>query len=397
MPMPEREVLKLIDKEELIELTRNLISIPSHRLTKGREKRLGQFLADTLAKEGIDVYLQEVEEQRENVIGMIKGTGEGQSLMLNGHLDTIPPVGMPDPFSPRIMDGKLYGRGAADMKAGLGAMAYALMIIKRAKIKLRGNLLFAGVIGEESGSRGTAFLARNGPKADMAIVGEPTNLDIVIAHKGTEWLEIIVKGRAAHGSVPQEGVNAIIGATKVIQAIQERLIPKLQERRHDLLNPPTINIGVIRGGEQPNIVPDECKLQLDRRWLPTETLEGIIGELHHILTELTRADPQFSATLKRMEETSTIPHHPLETPATHPLVRTVKEVLQDLKVDTSLRGVDYWTDGALLNQADIPTVVFGPGSVAQAHSDEEFVELDSVLIAAKAYILTALRICKGGE
>lgn len=393
--MLEREVLNLIDKEELIEFIKSLISIPSHKLTEGQERQLGRFLADTLAKEGIEVHLQEVGDCRANVIGLIKGTEDGQSLMLNGHLDTVPPLDMPDPFTPRIMDGKLYGRGAADMKAGLGAMAYALMILQRAKIKLQGTLLLAGVIGEESGGIGTAFLVRNGPRADMAIVGEPTDLDIVIAHKGTEWLEIAVKGKAAHGSVPQEGVSAIIGATKVIQAIQERLVPKLQERRHELLNPPTINIGVIRGGEQPNIVPDECRLQLDRRWLPTETLESVIGELQHILAELAESDPRFCATLRRMEETSMVPHHPLETSATHPLVRTLKEVLQELRINSSLRGVDYWTDGASLSQAGIPTVVFGPGSIAQAHSDEEFVKLESVLIATKAYILTALRICKG--
>ena len=394
--MLEQEVLNLIDKEELIDLIKNLIIIPSHKLTEGQERQLGRFLADTLAKEGIEVHLQEVEDHRENVIGMIKGTGSAQSLMLNGHLDTVPPLGMPEPFIPRIMDGRLYGRGAADMKAGLGAMAYTLIVIQRAKIRLQGTLLLAGVVGEESGGIGTAFLARNGPRADMAIVGEPTDLDIVIAHKGTEWLEITVKGKAAHGSVPQEGVNAITRATKVIQAIQERLIPKLQERQHELLNPPTINIGVIRGGEQPNIVPDECKLQLDRRWLPTETLENVIGELQHILAELEESDPQFSVTLRRMEATSIVPHHPLETPATHPLVQTMREVLRELGVDTSLRGVDYWTDGASLSRAGIPTVVFGPGSITQAHSDEEFVELDSVLIAARAYILTALRICKGG-
>ena len=395
--MLKEKVLSLVNKEELIAFISRLISIQSHKMIKGQEAQIGHFLAKALSKEGIKVQVQEVQNHRANILGVIEGEGNGQSLLLNGHLDTVPSLNMINPFTPHIQGNKLYGRGAADMKSGLGAMAYTLVVLRRAGIKLQGSLLFAGVVGEESGGIGTAILAHNGPKTNMAIVGEPTNLDIVSAHKGIEWLEIKVKGKAAHGSVPQLGINAIEGASKVVQAIQERLIPKLRERQHELLSPPTINIGMIRGGEQPNIVPAECRIQIDRRWLPNESLESVIGEFQGILEELTESDPQFSATLRRMEETSVVPHHPLYTPVTHPLVKTVKDVLQELGVDTSVHGANYWTDAASLSQAGTPTIVFGPGNIAQAHSDEEFVDIDSVLTATKAYILTALRICRGGD
>ena len=391
-----REIVENMSEQELVDLVRDLIRIPSHAEAKGQENKIAHFLADKLEKEDVDVRLQEVEDDRFNVIGTIKGAGKGRSLILNGHLDTVPPSPqIIDPYHPRVRDGKLYGKGVADMKGAIGAMAYSLIVMKRSDITLDGDLTFTGVIGEESpGHGGTGYLVEYGPKADMAIVGEPTDLKIVVAHKGVDRIKISIKGKAAHSSTPQRGVNAISKTAKFIRVVEEDLIPELNKRKHNLLGSPTINIGLIKGGMNPNTVPDNCVVQIDRRWIPGESPSTIMREFEDILNHLKGSDPEFKAELERMEYLKEIPHGPLETPEDHHIVRALKKSLRKMGLSPEISGISGWTDAALLSsQAKIPTVVFGPGNLAQAHSDVEFISIDSLLTATKIYILTALEVC----
>jgi acetylornithine deacetylase/succinyl-diaminopimelate desuccinylase len=390
----------LIERDELLDLACNLIQIPSSRDVPGQEREIGLFLAAWLRDAGLEVELQEVENERYNVLARLRGEKDGPSLMLNGHLDTVPaPATMKiAPYEPKVMGGRLYGLGAADMKGGLAAMAYAMITLKRASTSLCGDLIFAGVVGEESGSLGTEHLVKHGLQAEMAIVGEPTDLAIVTAHKGVERLRIVVKGKAAHASHPEKGVNAIVKAAKLVTAIEERLIPRLKERQDELLGSPTLNIGTIRGGgERPNIVPPSCEIKLDRRWLPGETIPGIFAELQEIIDELRREDPELEAELERDESQGIVrlPHEPLKCPRDHSLVQALEESLQQVGLQPVITGASFWTDAALLSTlGKIPAVVFGPGDIAQAHSDSEFIEIEEMIAATRIYALTALKICK---
>ena len=390
------EIFESISDEEIVDLVKALIRIPSHAEIKGQEKEVGHFIANKFEREGIEVKLQNVEDNRFNVIGIIRGENNGCSLMLNGHLDTVPPSHkMIDPYNPIIKDGKLYGRGAADTKGGIGAMIYSLIAIKRSNIILNGNLIFTGVIGEESpGHGGTGYIVKHGPKADVAIVSEPTNLKIVTAHKGIERIEIDIEGKSAQSSIPQKGVNAISKAAKFINAIEKDLVPKLNRRKHNLLGSPTINIGTIKGGINPNMVPDNCIIKLDRYWIPTESPSIIIKEFEDILNCLKKNDPEFEAELRRMEYLKEMPHGPLEISEDCYIAQVLKKSLCKIGLSPEISTIAAWTDAALLwNQGKISTLLFSPGDIRQAHSDREWVNVNDLITATKVYILTALEVC----
>lgn len=299
-----------------------------------------------------------------------------------------------EPFQAYIKEGKLYGRGAVDMKGSVAAMLAAMAALKRAGVEFRGSIKFAGVVGEEAPgtSEGVRALIKRGIGADWAVVGEATGLEIACAHKGMEWLKIEVRGKAAHGSVPQQGINAITKAAKIIQALETKVVPRLKERVHPLVGSPTLNIGRIEGGVQANIVPDYCRFILDRRYIPGETLEEVRGEVQEVIAELKREDPELDAQIVPQRESTG--RGPMETAVDHPLVKALQRAGADiLGHEPVVKGVDYWTDGAHLVKAGIPTVVFGPGHIAQAHGAVEFVEVEQLVKAAKVYALTALELC----
>ena len=211
------KVLSQVKDEEVVNLLRDAIRVPSHKDLPHQEKEIGEFFAAWFDKHGIDVELQRVEGDRQNVIARIRGEGDGSTLMYNSHLDTKPPYNMTiEPYNPVIKDGKVYGRGSVDAKAQLTAFSCALLAIKRAGIPLKGDLIFTGVVGEEWDSKGTLHIAKNGPKADMAVIGEPTKLDVCIAHKGIIRATVTTIGKSAHSSVPHLGINAIAKMGKVI-------------------------------------------------------------------------------------------------------------------------------------------------------------------------------------
>jgi acetylornithine deacetylase/succinyl-diaminopimelate desuccinylase family protein len=385
-----------VKRAEIERLVKDLVKIPSHREVPTMELEVAHFLHEFLQDEGIESKLRTVAKNRPNVIAVIKGSGDGKSLMLNGHTDTVPPYDMDiPPFTPKVDRGRLYGRGSLDMKGGLGAMAMTLVGFRRAKVKLEGDLYLAAVVGEELKSDGTEDIVLHGPRADMAIVGEPTDLEIQPSHRGLEWLDVHFYGKAAHGGQADKGVNAITMAARFVRAVEEDLKPRLALRKSRHTLPATINLGVITGGQQPSSVADHCMIKLDRRWIPEEKVQQVFEEIYDIFDKLKKEDPRFKAKLTRDPANMlTMTHVPNVVSTSHPLVRSLERSVRSVtgrppKV-TSFWG---WTDAALMTHfAKMPTVVFGPGG-AGAHARIEYVLTEDLVKCTNVYSQVALDIC----
>lgn len=390
------KVRRSVKKAELEGLVKDLVRIPSHSAVPTREKAVAEFLKEFLEGEGVAVKLRRVEKDRPNVIASLDGTGGGKSLMLNGHTDTVPPYEMDiPPFTPRIDKGRLYGRGSLDMKGGLGAMAMTLVALDRAKVELRGDLYLAAVVGEEEKSEGTEDIVLNGPRADMAIVGEPTDLEVQPSHRGLEWFDIHFHGKASHSGQAERGVNAISMASRFVGLLESDLLPRLRAKRARHTMPPALNVGVIQGGQQPSTVADHCLVKLDRRWTPEEDLETVFKEIYDLFDALKKADPNFKAELKRdMTNMKTMTHVPNHVPRSHPLVRTLVDSVSTVTgAEAKVTTFWGWTDAALMTHfAKTPTVVFGPGGKS-AHARVEYVNTDDLRKCMLVYAKSAMAIC----
>lgn len=386
-----------LDVDEVVAVASALVAVPSHRDVPGRETACARRLAGILADWGLAPELVPVAGGRPNVHARLSGRAGGPSLLLTGHLDTVPAYDMDrPPFEPVVEDGKLWGRGAVDMKGALACMAMALKLLRDLDAPLPGDVWLAAVVGEEEQSEGTEYLIHHGPHADRAVVGEPTGLEIHAGHRGLEWLQFEFTGRATHAGTPERGVNAIRLAARFIQRVETELAPALARRRHPLIGPAVMNWGVIHGGTQPSMVADCCVVQLDRRRLPAEGLDQVLGEYQHILDELAAEDPDFRCQMSRMAENMlSLDHGALEIALDHPLVTGLQAVLTALAplgaAAPRLGAFGGWTDGALLsNFGHIPTVVLGPGDLSVAHSRAEFVPVEELRLATLAYALLAI-------
>jgi acetylornithine deacetylase/succinyl-diaminopimelate desuccinylase len=365
-----------------------LIAVEGHQDHPGEERAVAGHVAGRLRDCGADVELQPVGDGRANVVARVRGDRPGPVLMLNAHLDTVPPYDMPDALTPRVADGRLWGRGAADMKGALAAMIAVAGRLAAPGVTFAGDLLLTAVAGEENGSPGTRALVEAGVRADFAVVGEPTMLRVGRAHKGAMWAEAAFRGVATHGSVPQNGVNAVYHAARFITAVERDLVPALDRRRHPLLGPATVNVGVVAGGDRPPMVPASCVVRLDRRWLPGERHDEVLAELADVVAGLRRADPRVDATVTEMPGTATFVHAPLDCPADDPYLR----LLCAAAADPEPVGLQFWTDAALLAAAGIPAAVCGPGDIAQAHSLAEWVAVDQLHDAVRVYFAMAARM-----
>ncbi len=390
-----------VSDQELTEWTSDMVRIPSYAGIPGREAAVAAYIRDVFRREGVESWIDPLEDGRANVYGLLGGTAGGKSLMLNGHTDTVPPYDMPDACLPMLAGGRLHGRGSSDMKGPLASMMGALIAIKRSGRRLRGDLMFAGVADEEDGSLGCIDLMEKGYTADGAVVCEPLgSRNIGVAQKGLEWYQIDFEGRAVHGGSQDAGVNAIWQAVRFIDEVENRLRPALDARTHPFLGRSTVNVAVIRGGTQPSTVPGECTVQLDRRFLPDkESYEQTGAELAAILERLSAADPTFRAKLSVMPASSmrgAIVHQGFETDAAHPLVRACAESIESVTGEAAkMIGCPCWTDGGLLSHyAHIPTVVWGPGLIELCHSREEYIEVSELSRCACAYADLAKRFCR---
>ncbi len=390
------KALKALKKPEVEKLVKDLVRIPSHSEVPTQEKEVAIFLHEFLSDNGIKSKLRVVAKDRPNVIAAIEGSGGGKSLMLNGHLDTVPAFDMDiPPYSPKVLNGRLYGRGALDMKGGLGAMAMALVALKRSRAKLSGDLYLTAVVGEERQSEGTEDIVTNGPKADFGIVGEPTDLEIQPSHRGLEWLTVHFYGKAAHGGQAEKGLNAISMAAKFVSEVETSLLPSLKARKSKHTLPPTLNLGVIKGGQQPSSVADHCEIGIDRRWTPEENLQQVFEEFYAIFDKLKTQDPRFRAKLERNPQNMlTMTHVPNVVGRDHPVVRSLGQAVRDQTGrNAKVSSFWGWTDAALLTHfAKMPTIVFGPGG-AGAHARTEYVMTDDLLKCARIYTQVALDVC----
>lgn len=378
--------------DPVISLLRDLVAIDSVNpsLVPGAagEGAVADAIAAHMRGLGLDVRVEEVAPGRPNVIGVLEGSARGPSLMFCGHTDTVGVEGMSAPFDPQIRDGRLYGRGSQDMKAGVAAMIDAVRLAATRGFP-RGRLILAAVIDEEYASLGADALVRTW-NADAAVVTEPTDLQIAIAHKGFAWLEIETRGRAAHGSRPADGRDAIMRMGRVLQRL-EQLDAKLQSQAsHPLLGAASLHASLIDGGRELSSYPDICRLQMERRTVPGESEATAVTEVEGILTRLKESDRTFEGDARL-----TFARPPYEIPADHPLPQRLGMALASLKGAAAPVGMSFWTDAAVLGMAGIPSVLFGPGG-AGLHSTEEYVRVDDVETCRDVLAALAMNWCGGG-
>ncbi len=332
------------------------------------EQRVADFLAHQADRLGLEVQIQRVHKGRSNVLlRLVPPGGKAQRrVLLVPHMDTVTVSGERH-FKPVKKNGRLYGRGACDTKGSIAAMFGALggIALKGPRPK-QTEIILAAMVDEECGQTGSRRLAKSRMKADLAIVGEPTMNKLVTAHKGDFWLLLETRGKAAHGSKPELGKNAIHEMARVVDLLETRYAADLHKRRHPLPGHATVTVGLIRGGQQPNIVPDECAIRIDRRTLPGETRASIEKELNSLFRK-----QKLKVTIS---DAKTDLCWALETNADLPLV---KDFMGRLRQKKPL-GVDYFCDAAVLANGGIPSVVYGPGDIAQAHTEDEWISLQSL-------------------
>lgn len=351
------------------------------------EAEIANYLGRAMRRASLEVHLDEVAPERFNAVGILKGKGGGRSLIWNGHLDTVGPNGMSQPFHAEVRDGKLYGRGSQDMKGSLAAMLVAVRLLQESGVWLKGDILLAGVADEELASLGTQDLIRR-YRADAAIVAEPTELRLCLAHRGFIAYAVETTGRAAHGSRYDEGIDAIIHMGRFLAKL-DLLEKELRQRPpHPLVGPPSLHASIIQGGTEYSTYPAHCRLELERRTCPGETTTSANAELQTLSDQLAKADANFHASIQ-----ASLSRPPFEVDSNAAIVHSAAKALsQQTGKDASPGGVPFWTDAALLAEAGIPTVLLGPTGHG-LHSAEEWVDLQSCLDLAKILAAIAIDFC----
>ena len=364
---------------DAVALTRLLVAIDSRNPALAGdgpgERACARVLARTLEQWGFRVELQETAAARPNVIariGRANGGPKGRALLFNGHLDTVGVEGMIHaPWEPAMRDGRVYGRGSADMKAGVAAMCAAAL--RAADANLDGEVIVTAVADEEYESIGTRAVVASGIRAEVAIVTEPTRLAICPAHRGFAWLELVVHGRAAHGSRWDLGVDAITLAAMAIAELDEYQRTVLAKRTHPLLGRPSLHASIVSGGLGLSTYLDRCSVQLERRTIPGETAADFTREVEEACVRVRARAVEF-----RADVIPGFAQAPNEVAADHPVVRALAESLRRAGEPAPIEGLPCWTDAALLTAAGIPAICFGPGDIALAHSAEEYVDIGEI-------------------
>ena len=350
------------------------------------EAAIAERIAAALRSGGIDVEVTDVAPGRPNVVGVVEGKAPGRSLILCGHTDTVGVEGMTAPFDPVVRDGRLYGRGSQDMKSGVAAMVDAAVQVARNGGLPRGRLVVAAVADEEHASVGAEALV-DVHSADGAVVTEPTDLRVATAHKGFEWVEVETRGRAAHGSRPDEGHDAILDMGRILGRLVAVEAELKAGRTHPRLGRASLHASTIHGGQALSVYPDRCVLGVERRTLTAESSDVGLTEVQRVLSALAREDGDFDASARQL-----LTRPPHEIADDHPLCAELRHILRRRGLDDTPTGMSFWTDAAILGRAGTPAVLFGPTG-AGLHGPDEYVELDSVSICRDTLVELIRAFC----
>ena len=374
----------------VFETLADLIRIPSVNPNYGEgttEAAVGEYVESFFRDQGIETVRQSVLPSRDNVIAKLPGRDSSRRIVLEAHMDTVSTTGMTiDPFEPTIRNGRMYGRGACDTKAGLAAMMHAMVRLKRHASPPPWDVWLTATVDEEFSYRGVVKLCSS-LKADAALVAEPTDLRLVTASKGLVRFKVETLGRSAHSAKPHLGINSIEAMARIIAAIESDN-QEMENREHPLLGPPTCNIGVIRGGVQINLVPAKCEIEVDRRLLPGETPDDVLRKYRLLVESLNLGQA------KAVIHPPLLTDVPLETETDSAPVIAMQTVLRGMDLDPAPMGVPFCSDASKFGQIGIPAMIFGPGSIDQAHSAEEWVPCDQVETAVEI-IEQFCRACDG--
>jgi acetylornithine deacetylase len=349
------------------------------------EREIARFVAEWCERAGLETSLSELAPGRSNVVAVARGTGSGRALMLNAHMDTVGVAGMVDPFSPRVEGGRLFGRGAYDMKGSLAACMLATAESRRRK--LHGDVVLTAVADEEFASIGTETVAAT-LTAEAAIVTEPTELQVAVAHRGFVHVEIETQGRAAHGSMPELGIDAIAKMGRVLVGIEELDAELRANPVHAHLGSGSVHASLIEGGQEYSSYPARCVVQAERRTIPGETVQTVERELSEIVERAADNDVDFSADVRILAS-----REPFEVPESEMIAELVRHHASAvLGVEPRVVGVPFWADSALLGEVGIPTVLFGPRGEG-AHGEVEWVDIESLERCVEIYVRVAAELC----
>lgn len=392
-PAAAEKVLAQINEDEVVAFLQELVRIPSVN-PPGDVRAAIAAVQEKLTPEGFTAEIIAAEEEKPNIVARLE-RGEGPTLLFNAHVDVVP-IGEEaawtyPPFGAEIHDGRVYGRGAGDDKASVTAQVMAAIALARSGVPLRGTLIVNEVADEEIGGEKGAQLIANSEsiRPDFVIVGEQTLNRICVGEKGGQGTRVTVYGRAAHGALPWEGANAIEGMARVIVALQDELWPKLAERKHPYFHPSSATVSMIEGGVKTNVVPDRCSIFIDRRIIPGETPEGVVAEIREIAERAVANLPGLRVEVDgagwRGREATLLPED-------SGVVQAMLAANSFLGFDTTLTGFSMGTDGRHFAAKGYPTIIYGPGDPSLAHKPDEWVGIDEVMDATKAYALAALAI-----
>ncbi|MCD6480594.1 M20 family metallopeptidase [Candidatus Bathyarchaeota archaeon] len=390
------EIDRIVERRrgEAIRLLRELIRTPS---LSGEEGEAALIVGEHLRAAGLKVEVDEIH----NVKAEMRGIGGGRSILFNGHLDHVPPGTMADPYSAKIMDGSafgvegevIYGRGACDMKGGVAAMAMALSILRELETPLLGDVKLAAVAQEETSGYGTLKTIRDGFLGDLAVIGEATNLNIHLGHRGAITVRMEIRGRSCHASAPDRGVNPLYKAAEIIQEIRSRIIPMLPT--HPEYGETTLAVTMLKTRpEAVNVIPGVAEITMDCRNTPNLTPEELRRMLELLIEELRKRDPELDASVEIMRRIEDHPFTGYRVDPDQPMVREAKRAVEEaIKRDVKLGMWRFMTDGRFYAWRGIPAVGFGPGEERFAHTDQDHIRIEDYINAIKAYAWMACRIC----
>jgi succinyl-diaminopimelate desuccinylase len=378
-----KELVGAVQEAELVEYCREMVRIKSVN-PPGDEMAMAEYVANVLKSIGLEVKLLKHSSSRASVLAILRGSGQAPALLYSAHLDTVP-LGaeqwIHEPFAAETLDGKIWGRGSADMKGGLAALLVMAKIMANSGLSIKGDLIFAITAGEEVDSLGAKSVASYpdlGP-VQAIIVPEPSYNDIYIAEKGALWLEISTYGKTAHGSMPALGKNAVMMMVELIKGLENFFIPF---ESHAMLGGFSMSINTISGGIKTNVVPDRCVVSIDMRTVPGQDHHDIMARFQGLIKDLGKHDPDFKASI---EITNDRP--PIETSPKEPVVKMMVDIVADITGEIPIpKGVNYYTDAATLAPAfKAPMIICGPGHPGLAHQPNEYVEIEKLVQAAKIY------------